>query len=231
MIIQDRFIGNVKILELYDSIMSHPAMDAAELSSKISASENVMVLMENISKVNGIKFIEEMDSILRERRAAIVSQRESLDPCFQGRAYPCFRDLIEAAFYYEKAMAEGDAVDTEYADKRKGARLKKIIPVEMKLTRDVEPRVSIHGVTKNLSEYGAFIQIVSSNSELLVRKLLDPYDLKMLDIKFYAGPDRFYELKGKVVHRNDQLYSMGIEFFEVSESTKQFLNRILQIRS
>lgn len=131
---------------------------------------------------------------------------------------PLFEREREAVNYFGRELSlAGEWLGKE---RRRFPRIKTGLPVEFEIKENEAP-FFFEGVVTNLSEGGLYAYFLDSEMEELARRTLDPFDLKMLEIRLILPGERVVESEGKVLRmegEGTELRGVGLEFYGMDRS-------------
>lgn len=136
-----------------------------------------------------------------------------------------FEEEEKAVFYLGRELA-GEAQNGN--DRRMFPRLKVAVPTRGSFEDARSQSPSFFAVITNLNVQGMFAQFLDSESEIILRRHIDLYDLRMMKFAIALSSQRIIRAEGKVIHMDSVRKGFGVEFYHLSEEDKNFLKEFLR---
>ena len=134
-----------------------------------------------------------------------------------------FQSEDEATLFFRKELAIPTLDDDLFPEKRQFIRLRTVLPLHISTHDEEGMPHEFFAVVTNLSEGGLFAEFIESLSEEGVKRTIDPYDLKLIDLKIGLGGQRPFQARGKLIHGDLVEGGMGIEFYDMQERERILL--------
>ena len=218
--LQWRRIGGVNIFEI-EGVFTEPWLNRnkEEMDNTLEEYPGTGLLMDlrDVERIDkrGVELILEIARMAKKR--GVLGQNlstyfvaEHMEP---NKELSIFEKEQEAIRYFEVEFAEPE----EGREKRKFPRIATGLPVEFELKEDKDTFL-FEAVILNLSEGGFFGRFLDTKTEELVRRVLDPYDLKMLKICLSLGGVKVLKTEGKILRSEKEMNESGgvaIEFYNL----------------
>lgn len=233
---QWRKIGGVNIFELHgifaDPAASHKREEMREIWNE-NPSRGLLMNVREVERVDrpGAEVILEMarkaskGSILGHNLSAYFIA-EHIHP---NEPIPIFEKDREAIHFFRKELALSGRTGTE--EKRRFPRIKTALAVEFEL-KDAGRLFCFEAAVLNLSEGGFYGKFINSRSEELASRTLDPFDLKMLNIRLQLGGE-ILKMEGKVLRTGTESGGKGgvaVEFYNLGAREGEKIREVLTLK-
>lgn len=230
-----RKIGGVSIFELHgvfaEPWVDHKREEMTEILGE-NLSEGLVLNLREVERVDrpGAETILEM--VRKAPKGGILGHNlsayfvaEHMNP---GEPIPIFERDREAVGYFRKELALAGGEGT--GERRRFPRIKTALPVDFEL-KDGERSFFFEAAVLNLSEGGLYAEFLDSKMEELASRTLNPFDLKMLNIRLRIEED-LLKMEGKVLRTGEESGELGgaaVEFYNLGaregERIREFLVR------
>jgi hypothetical protein len=144
------------------------------------------------------------------------------------KAVRIFQNEEELIHHFGQHLVSG-AEELLPGEKRRHDRLNSALPLEFKCRGAKGEVLEFRAIVTNLSESGLFAEYIDLEDVSRSRSVINPYELKMLDLKIKLANQKVVTVKGKVVRqrlKGDQV-GIGIEFYHIDEENKRKLKTFL----
>ena len=143
------------------------------------------------------------------------------------KAVHVFQNEEELIKHFGKYLVSDDQGPDE---KRKYARIHTALPLIFTCKGSNEETFRFHAVVTNLSEGGLFAEYLNLEDATKSQALVNPYELKMLDLEIKLLEGSAIVAKGKVVRRklDGEQVGIGIEFYNIDEENKHKVKLFLK---
>ena len=231
-----RRIGGVNIFEL-QGVFAEPWLhrNEEEMGNILTGhpSSGVLINLRELERIDrpGAEVI--LGTARKPHKGGILGQNlstyfvaEHMNP---NESIPIFERESEAIRYFGKEFAEKD--EAAEREKRKFPRVPTGLPVELDLKEEGGGLFSFEAVVLNLSEGGFFGRFLDTKTEELARRILDPYDLKMLKIRLKLADDEIVKTEGKVLRAEEETAvpsGVAVEFYNLRTEDKQKIQAFLK---
>ena len=142
---------------------------------------------------------------------------------------PIFENGKQAIGYFKKEFAELDP-DQPELKRRKFPRVETALPMEFEL-KEFGSHFFFEAVVTNLSEGGLYCYFLDSHSEELASRTLDPFDLKLLDLRLILSEKETLKSQGKVIRTakgDPDMQGLALEFYNLVPKDQQRLRLFLK---
>lgn len=230
-----RKIGAVNVLEL-NGILAEPwvsrTRDRMTELLEEHPSRGLLFNLRELEKVDRPGAETILETLRRPAKGAILGHNlsvyfiaEHMNP---QEKIPIFEREREAIHYFgpELALEGGEKA----REKRRFPRIMTALPAEFEVSDFEEPFV-FEVVVTNLSEGGLYGVFLDSESEELARRTLDPFNLKMLEVRLELPGREKVEMEGKLLRVGTEVpdaLGMGIEFYNVKPQDENQIHEFLK---
>ena len=232
--ISRRRIGSVVILDIKGELVGPWALKAKDNIAQLLSHNirNLIINLKELSTVDslGVKAISE--NLHPDMRNALISGKVSVMEMFSRlnalNNIRVFEDENSVIDYFGKEFVESET--PPFIEKRMHKRLKTAIPLEFYYEDKSGQKIVFKAIITDLSEGGLFAEYLDLETVDNVNKKIDPYDLKMLDLKIKLPECDYINVAGKVLRTvitGEQL-GLGIEFYKINEDDKEKINKFLE---
>ena len=230
-----RRIGSVNIFEIRGAFAQPwvPRLKAQMTRSLQKNSAPALLL--------NVKDVEKMDEpgvmtvlkFLRERNKGAILGRnlpayfiaEHMNP---NESIPIFESGREAVEYFGREFVRGNQAMAR--ERRRLARVKTALPVEFEISH-LGSSFIFEAVVTNLSEGGLFAFFLEGTSEELARRMLDPFDLKMIKIRLALDRNNRLEMEGKILRSGTDFsirQGLAVAFYNVRPEDQARLHGFIE---
>ncbi len=227
----NRRIGEVEILDLKGDFVGPWAMRGKEEISRFVEREKPKNLLINLKSVEtidslGVKAI--VDNLTTDLNCGVISGSYSVNEMFTRTETTSnvrfFKDEEEVIHYFAEELVKENSLPPTLEEKREYTRLRTALPLQFWYIQEGSEAESIifHAIVTNLSQGGLYAEYLDMDASSENGAPLDPYDLKMLELKVKLPNGDEVQAEGKVVRIDQQSDQMGIgiEFYHISEQDK-----------
>ncbi len=233
--ISTRKVGTVDIFELRGFLTEPWVGRTREQMMEIleeQASRALLVILRGVEKVDDRGAEAVLEAARRVEKSAMLGNNLAL--FFVGERMeakekvPIFEREREAVNYFGRELSlAGEWLGKE---RRRFPRIQTGLPLEFEIQESEAP-FFFEGVVTNLSEGGLYAYFLDSEMEELARRTLDPFDLKMLDIRLILPGERVVESEGKVLRvegEGAELRGVGLEFYGLDRAGQAQIREFLK---
>lgn len=226
--IYTRRIGNVNIFEL-TGVISQPWVtrikEGMDQMLEDCPSGGLLFNLREVEKLDRLG----VDAILKEasrpNKSGILGRNlssyfvaEHMNP---NRPIPIFEQGREAIEYFEKEFAEsGKGL---FAERREFPRINLALPLEFDF-QNLNESFFFEAVITNLSEGGFYCYFLDSKTEELAHRVLNPFDLTLLDLKIGISANDWVEAKAKLTRTDEipsELQGLAMEFYNLTPEDRR----------
>lgn len=234
--LNSRRIGSVNIFEL-NGIFAEPWVERIEEGIKTKIEEKpahgLLFNLKEVERVDRHGAESILEVVRGAKRNGILGHNlstyfvaEHMSP---NEPIPIFENGTQAIGYFKNEFAEPDP-DAPQLKRRKFPRIHTALPMEFEL-REYGSTFFFEAVVTNLSEGGLFCYFLDSQSEELATRTLDPFDLKLLDLRLMLTDSEILRPQGKVLRMAKELpdvQGLAIEFYNMSIKDQEKLYSFLK---
>lgn len=141
---------------------------------------------------------------------------------------PIFEKESEAIGYFGKEFVGKRKTPTQ--ERRRFQRTKTAVPVEFEL-HDLEEPFAFEAVVTDLSGGGLYAYFLDSSTEELARRILNPYDLKMLKARLWLQKGKLIEVEGKILRAGEdfsEAQGVAVEFYNLKPGDEEMIQAFLR---
>ncbi|MBI4115793.1 MAG: PilZ domain-containing protein [Candidatus Omnitrophica bacterium] len=231
-----RKIGSVEILELRGLFADPWPGRMNETFNKVFEQDKpsgVLLNLREVEKIDhsGAEVI--LKTARRSGKGGILGQNlsayfvaEHMNP---NEPIPIFEKEREAIEFFKKEFAFPEEDIPQ--ERRSFPRLETAMPLELEY-EDFGESFFFEAVVTNLSEGGLYAYFLDSQTEELARRKLDPFDLKLLKLRFELSEKEAVEVEGKVIRasKDDFGLTQGIamEFYSVRPEDGERISKFMK---
>ena len=219
--ISERRIGNVMIVDIKGNLSGAWALRGRERIAQAVAKNSSCKLIFNLRETTGLDTLGAksiLENIPEGSELAVIPGNSGVldlvKRCLKSRRFYLYRDEKEIA----SALGPDFVAAETLIEQRESARLETAFPLEFYF-RDEEEQIEFRAIVTNLSESGLFAEYIDLNKAAESLKRLDPYDLKLLNLKLLLPMRKPIETEGNVVRRrlDGEQVGIGIKFASIGE--------------
>ncbi len=230
-----RQIGRVKIMEL-QGILTEPWLNRNKQrinqTLEINPASGLLINLREVERIDrpGAEVI--LKTVRLSPKGGILGQNlstyfvaENMQP---NESIPIFEKEKEAIGYFQKEFAEAG----HETEKRQFSRISTALPVEFEFKTDKE-FFYFEAVVLNLSEGGLWCQFLDTKTEALANRVLDPYDLKMLNIRLTFHQGKPLRTEGKVLRAGKEAFEskgVAVQFYHLSKADQERIRLFLNLK-
>ena len=223
-------VGDVNIFEIFGELMGAFALrgkEAMHQSMSVNKRKNVLYNVQELRQIDDTGVEALLENASEVQKSGILTGHCPIIPYIQSRdtmkKLQLLKDEMEAARFFGREFAAPSLEEQIYPERRQFVRLKTVLPLHFWYQTKDDEKLEFFAVVTNLSEGGLFAQFIESVSEDTVKRTLNPYDLKFLNLKMGLIGQRPLTASGKVIHGNLAEGGIGIEFYEMADVDKFYL--------
>jgi hypothetical protein len=223
-----RRIGSVIILDIKGELVGPWALKARDNIAQLMSinSMNLIINLRELTTIDslGVKAISE--NLNPASRNALISGKISVMEMFSRlhalHDIKVFSDENAVIEFFGKEFVEN--IDQHlYEEKRIHKRLKTAVPLEFWYADPSGKKIVFKAIVTDLSQGGLMAEYLDLETGDAVNQVIDPYDLKMLDLKLKLPDQEYIYASGKVlrtVMSGEQL-GLGVEFYKIDDRDKK----------
>lgn len=230
-----RKVGEVDVIELKGFVCEPWARRTGEQMTEIlngNPAQGLLLNMREVAKVDdeGAGII--LETARKSQKSGIlgrnlpvhyvVERMEDGDPV---RIFPGNKDAVN---YFSRELAlAGEEIQKE---RRHCPRIQTALPVEFEL-KDFEAPFFFEAVVTNLSEGGLYAHFLDFEMEELAGRTLNPFDLKLLEIRLSLLGGLEVTTEGKVLREDEErpgVRGAALEFYQLKASDLSLIRNFLK---
>lgn len=232
---KSRRIGEVNIFEVRGVFLGPPVQrirQEMEEALESDPCEGLLFNVREMEKLDDSGAKAALDALRRPPKGGILGQNLSAyfiaEHMIPQESIPIFEKGCEAVEFFGKEFAHGK--EDLAKEKRKFPRISTALPFELDIEIEGESFL-FEGLTANLGEGGLFANFLDSRTEELAERVIDPYDLKMFDVRLGTKADFLLEVHGKVLRMKkgfSELHGLAVEFYDLTEKDENRIREFLK---
>lgn len=218
-----RKIGAVNIIQLNGVFVDPWVKRGQEQMSAIleeHPTRGLLLNLRELEKVDRTGAEALLETTRKPAKGAILGQNLSVsfitEHMAPGERVPIFETQGQAVEYFGQEFAL--AGSGPRGEKRRFPRILTALAAEFEIKSLEEPRL-FEVVVTNLSEGGLYGLFLDSDSEELAQRTLDPFNLKMLEMRLKLAENEVLAIEGKMVRAEEDASSkalgVAIEFYHL----------------
>lgn len=233
--LQTRRIGGVNIFELR-GVYVDPSVSAIRQSMQRKMREEpgtgLLMNLKELERLDDSGAATILETARRSPKAGILGHNlstyfvaEHMDP---SEPIPIFEGETEAVGYFKKEFAEENPEAP--ARRRRFPRIRVALPLEFEF-KDFGETLRFEGVVTNLSEGGLFCYFLDTRNEELASRMLDPFDLKLMDVRLTLSEKESVRGQGKVIRTVEEdvdCQGLAMEFYNLAGGDKEKIKNFLK---
>jgi len=230
--IKVKAVGDVRIYEIIGDFTGGFAVNgkkAMKQSMRLCRRKNLFLNMECMYRLDsiGAEVIKTQKGMFEKcvflTRCAdvkeIISSREN------NHDFAIMEDQCEVAKFFSKEFAMHPITNKNYSEQRKSARLYTVLPLKIKCLMKGDDPIELFAVVTNLSEGGLYAEFIRSKDEDYAREMMNPYDLKLLQLEIDLTDQGKLAVGGKLVHGDIHVGGIGVEFYDLNLMDQQKISK------
>ncbi len=226
--IKAKRVGDVNIFEICGELTGAFAVRGQEAIQKSIQTNKKKSLLFNVQDLIAIDDLG-VNAILQNagmvRKSALLAGHCPVVSAIQrkdtSKRLPVLKNEAEVTNFFRLELAAPSLEEQFYPERRQFIRLTTVLPLHFWYqTEDNAQRMEFFAVVTNLSEGGLFAQFIESVSEEAAKKMLNPYDLKLLYFRIGLLGEEPLSLRGKIIHNNNSEGGIGVEFYDIDDENK-----------
>lgn len=233
--ISRRRIGSVVILDIKGELVGPWALKARDNIAQLMSTKslNLIINLRELSTIDslGVKAISE--NLNPDSRNALISGKISVMEMFSRlhalHDIKVFSDENSVIEFFGKEFVEHDEPNL-FEEKRIHKRLKTAVPLEFWYADPNGKKIVFKAIVTDLSQGGLMAEYLDLETVDAVNQVIDPYDLKMLELKLKLPGYDYICASGKVlrtVMSGEQL-GLGVEFYKIDDEDKKKITEFLE---
>ncbi len=226
--IKAKRVGDVNIFEIYGELTGAFALrgqDAMQKSIQTNKKKNLLFNIQDLIDIDDLGITAILKNTELVQKSALLAGHcpvvSSIQRKDTAKKLSLLKNEAEVANFFCHEFAAPTLEEQVYPERRQFARLKTVLPLHFWYVKEDEAqKIEFFAVVTNLSEGGLFAQFIESVSEEGTKKMLNPYDLKLLHLRIGLMDEEPLSVRGKIIHNNYFEGGIGVEFYEMDEKTK-----------
>ncbi len=225
--LQKRRIGKLRIIDIKGDLIGPWAVKMKGEIHSIIESEKGNAIVINLKSLQaidslGVKAI--VEELPAHQESGFLNGKLSVMEMVHSVPLPkevhIFQNEDELIRYFGKHLVSDDV---ETSEKRKYTRIHTALPLIFTCKGPKDETFRFQAVVTNLSEGGLFAEYLNLEDAAKSQALVNPYELKMLDLEIRLPEEGAILAKGKVVRRklDGEQVGIGIEFYNIDEDNKR----------
>lgn len=233
-----RRIGSVNIFEL-EGVFSEPWVRRIKegMNKKLEESsfQGLLLNLREVEKLDHSGAESILETAQKLRKCGILGHNLSTffvaEHMRPNEPIPIFEKGKEAIGYFEKELADRDPNSS--LQRRRFSRIEIALPLEFEFKAGGEA-FFFEAVVTNLSEGGLYCYFLDSHTEELANRTIDPFDLRLLDLRLGLPGNERVEAKGKVLRTAKGPLSdtcgLALEFYDLRLEDRERVRSFLKQR-
>jgi len=229
--IKSKRVGKVNICEVFgnfcDGFARRGKVAIDQLSKSQAQTPDLLLNVTELENIDsfGIGVLTE-NAIQFRKRGLFLGQSKLTEQFSSERirsVYQILKSRSEVASYFASEFAVHSS-EVGVAEECRGfVRLKTVIPAQFFFRDDQEKQQTYFAVVTNLSEGGLYAEFIDSDTEVHAVKVLDPIELKLIEVRMALTPGLKVSGEAKVVHAKRGEGGIGMEFYRLPEDDRSKL--------
>lgn len=219
--IKSREIGRVKVIDIQGELSGPWALRSKETIKQMlsqAANQKVVFNLQQMTNVDSLGVKTLLESVPEGQNLEILFGSDSVANFIkhfsQSRSVRTFQSEREIASAFGEAFMDKPA--SGEGEQREFRRMQTVIPIEFHYEDD-DRKIEFRAIATNLSEGGFYAEYIDLKMADQSLECLNPYDFKILDLKFFLPKGKVVRAKGKMAHcrlEGEQI-GIGIQFMEI----------------
>ncbi len=235
--VQKRRIGKLRIIDIKGDLIGPWAVRLKdEIHSMIESEKNntIVINLKSLEDIDtlGVKAI--LESLPAERETGFLNGKLSVMEMVRSVPLPnkvhIFQNEDDLISRFGEYLVTEETGDNE---KRKYSRIHTALSLTFKCKSAKNEVCQFHAVITNLSEGGLFAEYINLDDAVKSQSLVNPYELKMLDLEIKLPEQQMVQAQGKVVRRklDGEQVGIGIEFYNIDHEAKEKIKAFLKLNT
>ena len=230
-----RKVGEVDVIELKGFVCEPWAKRTREQMTEVleaNPAEGLLLNMREVAKVDdeGAGII--LETLRKSKRSGILGRNLPVHSVVErmeaGDPVRILAGNADAVNYFSRELAlSGEEIQEE---RRRYPRIQTALPVEFEM-KDLEAPFFFEAVVTNLSESGLYAHFLDSEMEELAGRTLNPFDLKLLEIRLSLPGGLRVTTEGKVLREKEEgpgVRGAALEFYQLKASDLSLIRNFLK---
>lgn len=230
-----RKVGAVDVIELKGFVCEPWARRTGEQMTEIldgNPAQGLLLNMREVAKVDDAGAGAILETVRKSKKSGILGHNlpvhyivERMEEKDRVKILDKNSDTVN---YFDRELAM--AVDEIQKERRRYPRIQTALPVEFEL-KDFEAPFFFEAVVTNLSEGGLYAQFLDSEMEELAGRTLNPFDLKLLEIRLSLPGGLQVTTEGKVLREKEEgsgVRGAALEFYQLKASDLSLIRDFLK---
>lgn len=230
-----RRIGNVNIFEL-EGIFAEPwvtrTRQEMNKTLEMNPCHGLLLDLREVETLDHPGAEAILATARKPRRSGILGHNLSAyfvaEHMRPNEPIPIFESASEVVGFFRKEFAQGGK--SLLKERRRFPRIQTAVPAEFELG-GFGDSFRFEAVVTNLSQGGLYGQFLDSRTEALARRVLDPFDLKLLKIRFLLPEEKALEIEGKVLRPAKdvkEVSGVAVEFYNARKEDELKIQQFLK---
>ena len=231
--ITQRKIGNVRIVDVKGTFSGPWAIRGKErLSQAMGHAKDEKVIL-NLREVNGLDTLGAkclLEQVAGKKEVGVfcgsTSVMELINHFLESKQLRIFQSEAEIISAFGHDLISG----SEPKEQREHSRMETALPLEF-YYEDEGEKVQFRAIVTNVSEGGLFAEYIDLKVAEESLSRLDPYDLKVLQLKLSLPNKKTIQAEGKVAYRklDGEQVGIGIQFSRIGEREQAEICHFLKL--
>ncbi len=232
----NRKIGEVEILDLKGDFVGPWAIRGREDIQRFvenNRPKNLLINLKDVETIDSLGVKAIVDNLRHGTKSGVVSANYSVTEMFT-RLVPStevrfFKDEEEVVRFFAEELVK-ERTGTPVEEKRKYPRLKTAFSLEFSFKDGEGEELVFRSIVTNLSEGGLYAEYLDLEPTSGNPKKIDPYDLKMINMKIKLSDENQIQAEGKVIRTDMDGEQMGIaiQFYRLSDENRRRIQKLIQ---
>ncbi|MBI1978126.1 MAG: PilZ domain-containing protein [Candidatus Omnitrophica bacterium] len=219
--IKSRKIGAVKVIDIQGELSGPWALRSKETIKRMlsqAVNQRVVFNLQQMTNVDSLGVKTLLESVPEGQELEILFGSNSVTNFIkhfsQSKPVRAFQSEAEIALAFGEAFM--DKPTSGAGEQREFVRMQTVIPIEFHY-EDNDEKMEFRAIATNLSEGGLYAEYIDLKMADQSLECLNPYDLKILDLKLFFPKGKVIRAMGKMAHcrlEGEQI-GIGIQFMEI----------------
>jgi len=230
-----RKVGEVDVVELKGFVCQPWARRTGEQMTEIldrNPARGLLLNMREVAKVDDEGAGKILEAARKSKKSGILGRNLPVHYIAErmeaGDSVRILDRNADAVNYFSRELAwAGEGIQEE---RRRYPRIQTALPVEFEL-KDFEAPFFFEAVVTNLSEGGLYAHFLDSEMEELAGRTLNPFDLKLLEIRLSLPGGLVVTTEGKVLRETEEktgVRGAALEFYQLKASDLGLIQNFLK---
>ena len=231
--IAQRKIGNVMIIDVKGAFSGPWAIRGKERLSQVMGHAKDEKVILNLREVNGLDTLGAkclLEHVADRKEAGVfcgsTAVMELISHFPESKQLHMFRNESEITSAFGQDLIAG----SESKEQREYIRMETALPLEF-YYEDEGEKIQFRAIITNLGEGGLFAEYIDLKVAEESLSRLDPYDLKVLQLKLSLPNKKTIQTEGRVAYRklDGEQVGIGIQFSRIGEREQAEIRRFLKL--